>query len=118
MASVLDVLIASIVVYAVLCVILGILAARHIVASMESPPFRRNMPNQPLSLDPAAIHPTWGTAVHDPLHDFGIPFNSVEFPAANPAYTLRGWLVDKRVRAKTRVNTLCSVSDLFGNVFW
>lgn len=106
MTSVVDVLITAALVYAVLCVILGILVARHIVASMESPPFRRNVPNGPLSLDPVTIHPTWGSAVHDPLQDYGIPFKHVEFPAANPAFSLRGWLVDNRVRAEFRVKEL------------
>jgi hypothetical protein len=112
MTSVVDVLITAALVYAVLCVILGILVARHIVASMESPPFRRNVPNGPLSLDPVTIHPTWGSAVHDPLQDYGIPFKHVEFPAANPSFSLRGWLVDNRVRAKFRVKEWRSVSDL------
>ena len=42
----------------------------------------------------------WGKATHDPMQDFGIPFEEVSFPSTD-GYTLRGWYVP---RPKTSAN--------------
>ena len=78
---------------ATLVLALSVVVAVFIAKTMRSPPFRRNDPQGRLSQDKHALHFLWGSATHDPLTDFGIAFKDVMIPAANPKYTLRGWLV-------------------------
>ena len=75
----------------------GLVVAVLVVKSMQSPPFRRNSPGQPLSQDAEALHRFWGACTRDPLTDYHIPFSDVAFPSLNRLFTLRGWLIDNRV---------------------
>jgi hypothetical protein len=86
-----NVVIAAAVLMAVALATFSVYVARAILR----PPYSSPKSGKPLS--PTAIAFSWGTEKTDPLHDFGLPFEDVEFQSVC-GHTLRGWFIDRRQR--------------------
>ena len=103
--EVVEVAIAAALIVAVVLVTFSVYVARAILR----PPYMVSQSGKPLS--PTAIAFSWGTEKTDPLHDFGLPFEDVEFESVC-GHTLRGWFIDRRQQQQRDGNAPRSKDDM------